>query len=144
MAFGFPTETFSIGPDTYIITALPASVGRPLYLQLAQAIASALSDGTERGGAALIAGAVAGVSAELFDRLCTTMAERTVLKCKDGAQLKEAVPLDPATFDMHFACRYQAMVEWLVKCLQFNHMLDFLPAGLLTGLPVEGANATTG
>lgn len=143
MAFGFPTETFSIGPDTYVITALPASVGRPLYLQLVQAIASALG-GAHDGGAALIAGAVAGVSSELFDKLCLTMAERTVLRCKDGAQLKEPVALDPAMFDMHFACRYQAMVEWLVKCLQFNHMLDFLPVGLLTGQPAVAGNATTG
>lgn len=126
-----PQEQFEIDGHSYQVTALDAVAGRKTYLRVLKAVSPALAavaGSEEKDQERLLVKALVevfqGLDVQLFDDLCSQMAGQTVLT-NDGKKL----PLD-SVFGLHFAGRYKALTQWLLKCLQVNKFFDFLPANV--------------
>ena len=108
------SKTVTIGSDTYTITQLGAKKGRAVAVRLAKLLAP-MAEGEDRG----LSAALQNLSDADLEYVCDAFAALTSVKMERGSPQLDAI------FDMHFAGKYGAMVNWLVECVKFN-FADFL------------------
>ncbi len=114
----------TIAGHEYKVRQLVATKGRLVMLTLARIIgpAAALAASAKDKQSVMgdiITAVLQNVTADDFTSLCNTFAESTDLVIhEDGKRPRE--PKLSTVFDLHFAGEYQAMIEWLVFCVEVN------------------------
>lgn len=139
---GLESKTVTIDGHSYRLTMLPGSLGRGLSLRLQQVILPALAEiGKQQDSdpeaffMCTMARGLANLTEGFLADLCQSFGASTDLLQTDPATGQEkAVKLTGAIFDIHFAGRYSAMFDWLVECVKFNRLADFLGSSLLGSL----------
>lgn len=133
------TRTVTIGPDTYEITQLGASLALDLWYDLAKALGPSFKDANPEDVAKLgMANPVAGLNIlvelvqalprELLHDVRSEFAKATKIKPPYEFSSDKELPfvtLDEKLFDDHFAGRMKAMGLWFAECFRLN-FADFL------------------
>ena len=129
---GLRTTEFVVDGVRYKTAALDAYRNRGLYLRLVKAMSPALSkldlkalrgDNKEQAFFGLVSLIIADFPEQLFNDLCDAFGAVTTEE-RQGQSISLG---EPGVFGLHFACRYQQMIKWLVECCKANNYLDFLP-----------------
>lgn len=126
-ALTLPDKRFSVGGFEYHAMMLGAAQGREVLLKLLNivgeplAVLAAADDLDAESAARAMVAALKVLDASTLAFLCKTFGDRCTYRNGEAwPQLTEAV------FDIHFAGRYGAMVQWLWECIAFNFTADFL------------------
>jgi hypothetical protein len=121
-------ETKTIGEHEYAVTQLDAVKGRRVATRIAKILAPVVGAGSAETGdmAKALQALVAGMTEEDVDSLCDVFAASTDVQIPG----EKRSPKLSAIFALHFAGRYDEMVEWLLFCIEVNFSSFFARAGL--------------
>lgn len=108
-----------IGETEYEVTQLDAIRGRKVMVRLAKAFAPVLAGGKSADGLARLGEALANISDDDVDFLCDTFAPSTSVISTD-AQGRRVAPQLSKIFGLHFAGKYDELIQWLYFCLEVN------------------------
>lgn len=130
-----PVESKMIGEHVYKVTALDALAGRKVMARLLKVLGPAMAglskpEGKEEPGsraAQAFADVLSRVTEEDVEALCNAFAPSTEVSA--GAYGDKSPRLQ-GIFAVHFAGRYDELLQWLVFCLQVNFGSVFRVAGL--------------
>jgi hypothetical protein len=95
-----------INDCSYEVTQLGAIKGRSLLTRLARILGAGGGD---------MAKSLGMITEEDMSYICDSFSEVTVVKQPDGK-----APYLKNIFDMHFAGKYDEMIQWLMFCLEIN------------------------
>ena len=143
------TKTVTIGPDTYEITQLGASLALDLWYDLAKALGPTFRDvdpevvvglakSNPIAGLNILLDLVQNLPRELLHDLRTEFAKTTKVQPPFTLNKGEApfVTMTEEMFDSHFAGRMKAMSLWFAECFRIN-FADFLEESGSSSAPEE-------
>lgn len=141
------TRTVTIGPDTYEITPLGASLALDLWFDLAKALGPTFRDvDFEKLTALMLTNktALANIVVDLIEHLPKELVHDLRLEFAKNTKIQppfqlnkgEApfVVMDEKLFDDHFAGRMGAMGLWFTECFKINFS-DFLDDAVSSSAP---------
>ncbi len=117
------TKSRVIDGVTYEVTQLGAKVGRLVLNRLAKVIGAAADSDTP------VADFTRALTDEDLTYLCDTFAAMTTCEIPEAPGAKPGLA---GVFDMHFAARYDAMLQWLWFCVEVNFASFLERVGLST------------
>ena len=133
-----PTATRTIGPRTFIVTALPTTHGRRLFFRLIKICGPSVTrflsamDGVKdvrQMDASVLAAAaeelIRSLDESAFNDFYDTFAQHTQVSTESGGQ----VPFERVAVNV-FSADYGSMIKWLAFCLEHNFASFF--SGLVT------------
>ncbi len=132
-------ESKDISGHTYKVRQLVATKGRLVLLTLARiagpaAAMAASAKNKEAVIGPVIEAVLSNLTPEDFTSVCNTFAESTDVVIDDEKGRRE--PKLSNIFDLHFAGRYEVMLEWLVFCVEVNF------SSFLAGLKSKSAGTS--
>lgn len=134
---GIKIESRSIGAHDYTVQTHGALKGRGILLRIVKVAGTSLSglqNTADLGNG--IAKVLQALSEEDFTFLCDEFARKTTVKAADGAA---DIKLEKV-FEVHFACNYFEMCQWLAFCIEVNFGGFFSDAAREIGRLVAGAS----
>jgi hypothetical protein len=114
---GIKIEQRSIGAHDYTLQTHGAIKGRAILLRIVRVAGTSLSglqNTADLGNG--IAKVLQALSEEDLTYLCDEFSRKTTVKAADGAA---DIKLEKV-FEVHFACNYFEMCQWLAFCIEVN------------------------
>lgn len=118
-------EFKTIDEQEIIINCFGGRQGRKLVLRIIDLLRPEFKTDTNNLTSKEVAQKLVSGSDDSFvskaDKIISEIFEKVYIKVGDGF-----IPVDDNTFDLHFSCRYAAMLEILVEVMEFNGFFELI------------------
>lgn len=129
----------SIGGYTYKVTTLPATVGSSVLTKTFNSVGPAFKSADGLGGLETIGSLFEHLKEDTVRFLCDTFSAQTIVT---GGDYGSKEPMLSDVFDVHFAGKYQDLLQWLLFCFEVNFSGFFAGLGQTIGQSLPLATKT--